>query len=123
MAQQRKRIATRRGKTVKRGKAPKGVKAAQRKAAKRRATKAKSRTVPTRAKGPVGRVPAPKKEAPRKRRGELPIEVVRVETVEEPTPGVVVVKAHESVRVRRPTVTAEADELPTSAGVSESNGK
>ena len=106
MVQRRKSVATRRGKTVKRGKAPKRVKAAQRKAAKRSAPKAKSRVVPTKAKAkhPAAKIAAPKKELPRKQQAELPIEVVKVETVEEPAPGVVVVNEYQSVRVRRPKV-------------------
>jgi len=125
MAQQKKGAATRRGKTVKRRKAPKRVKAAQRKVAKRSATKARSRTVPTKAKTkrPAAKIVTPKKDVQRKRQGELPIEVVRVETVEESAPGVVVVKAVESVRVRRPKVTAEEDKPQDSAGIPESNGK
>ena len=125
MAQRKKSVATRRGKTVKGRKAPKRVKAARRKATKRSATKAKSRTTPakTKAKRPTAKLLSSKKAAPRKQQGELPIEVVKVETVEEPAPGVVVVKEYESVRVRRPNVTAEEDKPQESAGIPESNGK
>jgi hypothetical protein len=125
MAQRKKSAVARRGKSVKRGKAPRRVKAAQRKVAKRSATKLKSRAVPTKAKTkrPVAKIAAPKKEAPRKQRAELPIEVVKVETVEEPVPGVVVVKEYQSVRARRPKVTAEEDKPQESAGIPESNGE
>jgi hypothetical protein len=125
MAQRRKSAAARRGKSVKRGKAPRRVKAAQRKTAKRGATKAKSRTVPTKAKTrrPVAKIPASRKGVPQKRQEELPIEVVKVETIEEPAPGVVVVKEYGSVRVRRPKVTAEAEKPQESAGIPDSNGK
>lgn len=124
MAQRRKSVATRRGKSVKRGKAPKRVKAAQRKPAKRSAPKAKSRAVPTKArtKRPAAAIAAPKKAAPRKQQAELPIEVVKVETVEEPAPGVVVVKEYQSVRVRRPKVTAQEDKPQESAGIPDSDG-
>ena len=110
---------------MKRGKAPRRVKAAQRKVAKRSATKLKSRAVPTKAKTkrPVAKIAAPKKEAPRKQRAELPIEVVKVETVEEPVPGVVVVKEYQSVRVRRRKVTVEENKPQESAGIPESNGE
>jgi len=125
MAQRKKSVATRRMKTVKRRKAPKRVKAAQRKVTKRSAIKAKSRTVPTKAKTkrPATKIPASKKATPQKRQGELPIEVVKVETVEEPAPGIVVVTEYESVRVRRPKVTAEEEQPQESAGIPESNGK
>jgi hypothetical protein len=126
MATQRKKsTAARRGKTVKRGKAPRRAKAAHRKPAKRGATKAKSPAVPTKAKTrrPAAKIAAPKKAAPRKQQSELPIEVVRVETVEEPVPGVVVVKEYATVRVRRPKVTAEPETPPESAGIPESNGE
>jgi hypothetical protein len=125
MAQRKKGAATRRGKTIKRRKAPKRVKAAQRKVTKRSATKARSRTVPTKAKTkrPAAKIATPKKDVPSKRQVVLPIEVVRVETVEEPAPGVVVVKAVESMRVRRPKVTAEEDKPQESASISELNGK
>jgi hypothetical protein len=125
MAQRKKGAATRRGKTVKRRKAPKRVKAAQRKVAKRSAIKPKSRAVPKKAKTkrPAAKIATPKKDVPRKRQVELPIEVVRVETVEEPAPGVVIVKAVESVRVRRPKVTAEKDKPQESAALPELNGK
>ena len=125
MAQRKKSVATRRGKTVKRGKSPNRVKAAQPKVAKRSATKAKSRTVPKKAKTKrqVAKIATSKKDAPRKQQGELPIEVVRVEAVEEPSPGVVVVTEYESVRVRRPKVTAEEGKPRDSAGIPESNGE
>ena len=124
MAQRKKSAAARRGKSVKRGKAPRRVKA-QRKAAKRGAAKAKSRTVPTKAKTrrPVAKIPASRKGVPQKPQDELPIEVVKVETIEEPAPGVVVVKEYGSVRVRRPKVTAEAEKPQESAGIPDSNGK
>ena len=124
MAQRRKSIAKGRGKTVKRRKAPKRAKAAQRKP-KRSATKAKSRAVAAKAKTtrPAAKIATPRKEAPRKQLAELPIEVVKVETVEEPAPGVVVVKEYATVRVRRPKVTAEADTPQESTGIPESNGK
>ena len=54
---------------------------------------------------------------------ELPIEVVKVETIEEPAPGVVVVKEYQSVRVRRPKVTVEEDKPQESTGIPESNGE
>lgn len=124
MARRKKSAAARRGKSVKRGKAPRRVKA-QRKAAKRGAAKAKSRTVPTKAKTrrPVAKIPASRKGVPQKPQEELPIEVVKVETIEEPAPGVVVVKEYGSVRVRRPKVTAEAQKPQESAGIPDSNGK
>ena len=125
MAQQKRGVATRRQKAVKRGKAPKRAKAAQRKVAKRSATKAKSRVAPkkTKAKRPAAKIATPRKDVPRKQRGEVPIEVVRVETVQAPVPGVVVVAEYESVRARRPKVTAEEDKPQESAGIPESNGE
>jgi hypothetical protein len=125
MAQRKKSVAKRRQKAVKRGKAPKRVKAAKRKATKHSAIKAKSRIVPTKAKTKraATKILIPKKAAPKKQQGELPIEVVKVETVEEPTPGVVIVTEYETVRVRRPKVTVEEDKLQESAGIPESNGK
>ena len=125
MAKRTKSVATRRTKTVKRGKAPKRVKAAQRKGAKPSATKAKSRTVPAKAKTKrsTTKILTPKKAAPQKQQGELPIEVVKVETVEEPAPGVVVVTEYEAVRVNRQKVTSEGEKPQESAGIPESNGK
>ena len=125
MVQRKKSAAARRGKTVKRGKAPRRVKAAQRKVAKRSATKPKSQAVPTKTKTkrPAAKVVAPKKEAPRKQQAELPIEVVKVETIEEPVPGVVVVKEYQSMRVRRPKVTAQENKPQESAGIPELNGE
>ena len=125
MAQRKKGVATRRGKTVKRRKAPRHAKATQRKVTKRSATKAKSRTVPANAKTkrPAAKMSTPKKAMPRKQQAELPIEVVKVETAEKPAPGVVVVTEYESVRVRRPKATTEPDKPKESAGIPESNGK
>jgi hypothetical protein len=125
MAQRKKSAATRRMKAVKRRKAPKRVKAVQRKVAKRSAPQAKSRPVPRKAKTKrvATKILAPKKAAPQKQQGELPIEVVKVKTIEEPALGVVVVAEYESVRVRRPKAIAEAEEPHEGAGIPESNGK
>ena len=119
MAQRRKSTAARRGKTVKR-KARTRVKAT-----KRRAAKAKSRAASTKAKvgRPVAKVPTSRKGATQKRQEVVPIEVVKVETVEEPVPGVVVVKEYASVRARRPKVTGEPQAPQQSAGIPDSDGK
>lgn len=123
MAQRKKSAATRRRTAVKRRKAPRRAKAAQRKVRTRSVTKAKSRTAPAKAKTkrPVAKTPASKKAVPPKQQGELPIEVIKVEQIEEPAPGVVVVT--ESARMRRTPATTAPDEPKESAGIPESNGK
>jgi hypothetical protein len=74
-------------------------------------------------KRPAAKSPISKKAVPGKQQGELPIEVVKVETAEEPAPGVVVVTEYKSVRVRRPKATTEHDQPKESAGIPESDGK
>jgi hypothetical protein len=125
MAQRKKSVATRRRKTAKARKSPKRMKAAQRKVAKRSVAKVKARPAPANAKTkrPAAKTPTSKKAVLRKQQGEPPIEVVKVETVGEPVPGVVVVTEYESVRVRRPRPTVEPDKPKESAGIPESNGK
>jgi hypothetical protein len=111
MAQRKKggaarvKAATRR-KARGRGAAAKG-KATKRSSAKARPRKrsAKARTKPI-----VAKLITPKKAAPRTQPKALPIEVVRVEQVDEPAPGVVVVPEYESVQAGPTQVTAVPDE-------------
>jgi hypothetical protein len=54
----------------------------------------------------IAKLITPKKAAPRKQPKELPIEVVKVEQVDEPAPGVVIVSEYESVQAGPIQVTA-----------------
>jgi hypothetical protein len=99
MAQGKKRASARRGKTVRRSKAPQRAKGAK-KTAKRSATKAKPKKAAIKAKSKraVSKRPAPKIKPPQQR-AELPIEVIKIETVDKPAPGTVIVTEYEEVRV------------------------
>ena len=99
MAQRRKVRAAQRGKATKRRSTR--SRAAAAKATKRHPAKAKTKT-----KRIVAKPIAPKMVARRKEPKELPIKVVRVEQVNEPALGVVVVSEHESVQVGPIQVTA-----------------
>ena len=116
MAKRKKAAAGRRGKAAKsRGAAKRGKaarKPAKRKAVKRKAAKAKpvKKAAPAKKKAPAPKKAAAKKAAPPKQQPmESPIEVIEVETVEEPIPGVVVVTDYEAVRIR-PDVKPESEE-------------
>ena len=99
MAQGKKRASARRGKVVRRSKAP--MRATVRKTAKRSAVKAKPKKTALRAKTKraVGKQLTPSKAKPPQKRTELPIEVIKVETVDQPAPGTVIVTEYEQVRV------------------------
>jgi hypothetical protein len=107
MAQTKKRASARRGKVARRSKAP--TRATARKTAKRSAVKAKPKKTALRAKTKraVGKQLAPSKVKPPQKRTELPIEVIKVETVDEPAPGTVVVTEYQEVRVPAGGSTAE----------------
>jgi len=111
MAQRKKSRAAQRSKSAKsrykrgRATAAKGT-AAQRRSAKalpqKRSARAKTKRI-------VAKL-TPKKVTLRKQPKEPPIEVVRVEQVAEPAPGVVVVSEYESVQADPIQVTAVPDE-------------
>ena len=112
MAQRKKSRAAQRSKSAKsrykrgRATAAKGT-AAQRRSAKalpqKRSARAKTKRI-------IAKLITPKKAAPRKHPKEPPIEVVRLEQVDEPAPGVVVVSEYESVHAGPTPVTAVPDE-------------
>ena len=97
MAQSKKRASARRGKAARRSKAPQRVK----KTAKRSAVKAKPRKleIKAKAKRAVEKRLAPSRAKPPQQRAKPPIEVIKIETVDKPAPGTVVVTEYEEVRV------------------------
>ncbi len=101
MAQRRRRASTRRGKAAKRSRAPRRAKA-RGKTAKRSAARAtlKKGAASAKAKRTVAKKATPKKTKPLTLAPEPPVEVIAVERIEEPVPGVVVVTEDVSVRVR-----------------------
>ncbi len=128
MAQRRRRASTRRGKAAKRSRAPRRAKA-RGKTAKRSAARAtlKKGAASAKAKRAVAKKAPPKKTKPLKLVPEPPVEVIAVERIEEPVPGVVVVTEDVSVRVRgrRRGKVAERAAEPAAgqgnAGIPESN--
>jgi len=99
MAQSKKRTSARRGKGARRSKAPRRV--AAKKTAKRSTTKAKLKKVAVRAKSKRAvekRMTRSEVKPPQQRTGP-PIEVIKVETVDEPVPGTMIVTEYEEVRV------------------------
>jgi len=115
MARGRRGKGTKAKKPAKRGKTPKGVKAASRKPVKRGAAKAKPRKQPAKVpvKHAVAKKTQAKKAAPPKqqqarkaappKQQKLEIDVIDVETVEEVAPGVALVTDYELVGVRPAT--------------------
>lgn len=99
MAQGTKRASARRENVARRSKPP--MRATAKKTAERSAVKAKSKKTTLRAKTKrtVGKRLTPSKVKPPQKRTELPIEVIKVETVDEPAPGTVIVTEYEEVRV------------------------
>ena len=99
MAQGKKRASARRAKVARRRKAP--TRTTAKKTAKRSAVKAKSKKTALRAKTKraVGKPLTPSKATPPQQRTKPPIDVIKVETVDEPAPGTVVVAEYEEVRV------------------------
>jgi hypothetical protein len=103
MARGKKRAPARRGKATRRTKAPQRVKrpVKVKKTAKPSAIKAKPKKAASRAKTQrtVAKRLTPSRAKPPQQRIESPIEVIKVETVEEPAPGTVIVTEYEEVRV------------------------
>jgi len=101
MAQSKKRASARRGKAARRSKAPQRVKAAGKKTAKRSAVTAKPKkaAIKAKAKRAVGKRMIPNRAKPPQQRTGPPIEVIKVETVDEPVPGTMIVTEYEEVRV------------------------
>src|SRR5260370_31020994 len=98
MAQSKKRASVRRGKVAGRSKPRRAV---AKKTAKRSAVKAKPKkaALSAKTKRAVGKRLTRSQVKPPQQRTEPPIEVIRVETVDEPAPGTVVVTEYEEVRV------------------------
>ncbi|HTS91554.1 MAG TPA: hypothetical protein VMG55_06110 [Stellaceae bacterium] len=108
MAKSKRAAAGRRGKAAKaRGAAKRGKPA--RKTAKRKAAKPAKKAAPAKKLAAPKKKAAAKKAAPPKKPMRPPIEVIEVETVEEPIPGVVVVTDYEAVRIN-PGVKPESEE-------------
>lgn len=107
MAQGKKRRAAQQRKTASSRKTRGRVAATARKLAKRTSAKAAPRKKSAKAKTKriVAKLTKSKATAQRKKPIELPIEVVRVEQIDEATPGVVVVSEVESVQVGPVAVT------------------
>jgi hypothetical protein len=107
MAQRKGRVVPR-GKTATPRKTRARVAAAKGRATKRSLAKARPQKKSARAKTKriIAKLITPKKAVPRKQPKELPIEVVRVEQVDEPAPSVVVVSEYESVQAGPTQVTA-----------------
>ena len=110
MAQRKKGKAAQRRKTATPRKT-RGRVAASR-ATKRSSAKARpqKRSAKAKTKRIVAKLIPTKKAIQRKQPKELPIEVVRVEQVDEPAPGVVVVAEYESVQAGPTQVTTVPDE-------------
>jgi hypothetical protein len=77
------------------------VKGARPKTAKRSSVKAKpmKAAIKTTAKRTVTKRLSPRPPKPPRQRAELPIEVIKLETVDRPAPGTVIVAEYEEVRV------------------------
>jgi hypothetical protein len=97
MAQRKKRVGARKGKSATRGKAHKRAKTVRKKAVKRSRAKTAPRKRMSKAKSKRA---VAKKVAPA-------VETVIVDMVEEPVPGVTVVTEFEATRVRNPNATPE----------------
>ncbi len=105
MAQRRKRMMSRRGKLAKQRKASGRAKIAQKTKARRVPGKVRPKKTATRArpKRAVAKKTAPRKTKPLRPPADVPAETIIVDTVEEPTPGVLVVTEteYDVVRARR----------------------
>ena len=112
MAQRKKGRAAPRRKTATPRKARGRAPVAKARISKRSSAKAapQKRSAKAKTKRIVAKLITPKKADPRKQPKELPIEVVRVEQVDEPAPGVVVVSEYESVKAGPIRVAAVPDE-------------
>ena len=112
MAQRKRGRAPQRGKTA-RSRSTRNRTAAKTKLTKRSLTKVvpRKKSAKAKAKRGVAKLTKPKMAAPREKPRELPIEVVKVEQVNEPAPGAVVVSEYESVQVRPTSATTLSDEL------------
>ncbi len=110
MAQGRKRRAAQRAKTARSRKTRGRVAATASKITKRKSAKAapQKKSAKAKTKRIVAKLTKSKAIAQPKKPIELPIEVVRVEQIGEPTPGVVVVSEVESVQLGPVPVTNEA---------------
>lgn len=99
MAQGKKRASARRAKVARRSKAP--TRATAKKTAKRSAVKAKPKKAAPRAKAKraISKRLTPGQAKPSQQPKKPPIEVIKVETVDEPAPGTVIVTEYEEVRV------------------------
>jgi hypothetical protein len=104
MAKSKKRASVRREKAARRSKAPQRVKGAVKKTAKQSAVRAKRKKVASKA---SAKRLTPSRLKPPPRRTHPPIEVIKVETVDQPAPGTVVVTEYEEVRVTAGGSTAE----------------
>ena len=109
MAQRKKRAMARKGRTVKRGKAPKRAKSAQTKTAKRLVarTRPKKQVTKVKPKRVAAKKAAPSKAMPPKQPGIPQAETVIIDMIEEPVPGVLVVTEFEATSVRRPGTTKQ----------------
>jgi len=112
MAQRKKGTAASRRKTATPRKTRGRVVVAKGRATKRSSAKAspQKRSAKAKTKRIVAKLITPKKAPPRKQPKELPIAVIRVEQVDEPVPGVVVVSEYESVQAGPTQVTAVLDQ-------------
>jgi len=99
MAQGKKRASARRAKVARHSKAP--TRAAAKKPDNRSAVKAKpKKAAPTaKAKRAISKRPIPGQAKIPQQRSKPPIEVIKVETVDEPVPDTVVFTQYEEVRV------------------------
>ncbi len=110
MAQRKKRVAARKGKSATRGKARKPAKSVRGKAAKRTSAKATPRKRPTKAKSKRALA---KKVVPT-------VETVIVDVIEEPVPGVMVVTEFEATGIPGLNANPEQPEESRGAGPPES---
>ena len=113
MAQRKRGRAAQRGKTARSRSTRNRTAAAKTKLTKRSLTKVvpRRKSAKAKAKRGVAKLTKPKMAAPREKPKELPIEIVKVEQVHEPAPGVVAVSEYESVQVGPTSATTLSDEL------------
>src|SRR5450756_2920927 len=102
MAQRKKRAMARKGRTVKRGKAPKRARSAQTRTAKRLVAKTRPKQQVTKAKPKrvAAKKAAPSKTMPPKQPGKPQAATVIVDMIEEPVPGVLVITEFEATGIR-----------------------
>jgi hypothetical protein len=104
VAKRKRRALARKKTAARRGKVRARVKSTRRKVAKRagRKTKAKKQTTKPRAKSAATKKATPRPPEPPRQPAEATEEVVIVDIIEEPAPGVVVVTEFESVQTTTP---------------------